>query len=137
MKKSIITFISIFSVAFSLSEAFGSWEYMTSETGNHCTDQARGHLRYLFGENLEFSNYSEACQSSDTTCKDWIKTNLCKGYFVVEKIKGASCSHAHYGFVPIYVRRIWAYGDCKALMPHDVYPRNDNTDPYIRRPKLN
>ena len=133
MKKGLLKIVLI-SLGLASTVAAASWNIVRSETGNHCTDQAIGHLRYLYGENITFSRYSETCQSGDQTCKNWFKTNLCKGYFVAENIRGASCSHAHYGFVPMYVRRIWAYGDCQAIMPRDVYPRNDNTDQFIRRP---
>ncbi|MGE0632086.1 MAG: hypothetical protein AB7O96_06740 [Pseudobdellovibrionaceae bacterium] len=125
---------SMLTVNAGVQSAQAGWKKVQSETGNHCTDQVRGHLRYLFGNEVNFEKpYSEHCNSGDPNCRYWFKTNLCDGYFVAVNIRGASCSHTHYGFVPIYVTRIWAYGDCKRLMPHDVYPRKDNTEPYIRR----
>lgn len=134
MKKGLLKIVLV-SLGFASTAAFASWQLIKSETGNHCADQVIGHLRYLYGQEVKItSKYSEICHGGDSSCMSWYKTNLCSGYFVGVTVRGASCTHAHYGFVPMYTRRIWANGDCQQIMPHDVYPRNDNTDQYIRRP---
>ena len=116
MKRALL--ISIF--FFSTTVLAGAFTKMSTETGNFCLDQAIAHLRYLFGDNVEIKdNFFD--QGSDVN-SFWIKTNLCDGQFVAAVYRNASCTSAHYGFVPLYIRRLWAHDQCKMLLPEDTYP---------------
>lgn len=90
-----------------------------SPTGNHCLDQLMTGLKNKFGKDIKFGSVflDPNCETSYI----WIRTNLCSGHFVGVLPSASSCTAAHYGRVPQYVRRIWAHGDCKRLMPRDVY----------------
>lgn len=132
--KKVVLMMSLLVIGFSTVNAQASWRVIRSETGNHCNDQARGYLRHLFGSNIKFeSTWADSCMTADSTCGNWIRTNLCTGYFVAVMAKTASCSGSHIGFVPMYVKRITAYGDCERLMPHSVYPTYHETERNIRR----
>lgn len=101
-----------------------SFAKVPSQTGNFCRDQALAHLRHLFGAGIRFGKTFTALAGDDVSM--WIKTDACDGYFVAHLNRNASCTSAHYGFAPTYIRRIWAYGDCAALLPRDTYPRKDS-----------
>lgn len=130
MNKLLLLSVLVF-LGLSVVEVQAGMRKIPSETGNHCVDQAFGHLRHLFGEDIKMK---KALTDGCSTCNnyDWIKTNICSGYFVSSYNGTASCSSAHYGFVPLYVKRIWAYGDCKKFLPRDSYLTKENTYPYIR-----
>lgn len=116
MKRALLILIYFLSV----SAFAGIFTKMPTETGNFCLDQAVAHLRYLFGEGIEIKeNFFD--QGGDVY-SFWIKTNLCDGQFVAAVYRNASCTSAHYGFVPLYIRRIWAHDQCKMLLPEDTYP---------------
>lgn len=104
-----------------------------SETGNHCVDQAFGHLRSLFGVQAKFRRVlTDSCSGCSSMI--WIRSDLCDGYFVANFNGNASCGVTHYGMVPLYVSRVWAHGGCAKLLPSDSFPSEETTEPYIRRP---
>lgn len=114
--------------------AEAGWMKIPSETDNYCVDQSFGHLRYLFGKEIQLKKvFTDGCSSCNNY--DWIKSNICSGYFVASFHGASSCKTTHYGRhawdMPIYITRIWAYGDCKKLMPRDTYLTKENTFPYI------
>lgn len=102
---------------------------ISSETGNHCVDQAFGHLRFLFGPEISLRRiHTDSCPGCSSQI--WIRSNLCDGFFVAAFNGTSSCGVAHYGRVPQYVSRVWAHGDCARLLPADSYPTFETTVPF-------
>ncbi|MGE3757895.1 MAG: hypothetical protein AB7H97_09065 [Pseudobdellovibrionaceae bacterium] len=115
--KSMVLFLFLnLGVALSI-EAKGP---IPSESGNHCLDQAVQAIKQKFGKQTRIlMTHNDSGLESQYL---WIRTNLCEGYFVGVYDRNASCTSAHYGFVPSYIKRIWAYGKCRKLLPKDLYP---------------
>ena len=100
-----------------------------SETGDYCTDQALGHMRYLFGDEVQIKKvFSE---SAGEKVAYWFETNVCEGHMVATYFKGSTCGGAHYGSIPLYMQRLYAHGDCQQVMSADSYPALETTFPFI------
>lgn len=105
------------------------FEKMATETGDFCTDQALGHMRYLFGDEVEVKKVFT--DGAGASINYWFETNICEGHMVATFIRGSSCSGAHYGSIPLYMQRLYADGNCQQIMSADSYPDFETTFPFI------
>jgi hypothetical protein len=87
-----------------------------SETGNHCVDEAKNVLQQSFGPDARITEARiMPSQGLDTL---WVKSNLCKGYFVFPAL-----GNDDYCSAPAYISAprsafgmMWGYGDCATLV---------------------
>lgn len=90
-----------------------------SASGDYCQDQALEVLKGLYGEDIKVQTVY--VDGAGEGVHYWMKTNLCDGYIVASFVRNASCKVAHYGFVPNYMKRVWAEGQCLEVLPSDLY----------------
>ena len=99
-----------------------SADVVPSETGDYCRDQALDGLRMLYGDAVEIKEVTFV-DGAHETVNYWMKTNVCEGYIVASFVRNASCKAPHYGFVPQYIKRLWAHGGtCVQVLPADISP---------------
>ncbi len=125
--------LSIALVLSSVHTQASMWDKIPTETGNYCKDQARGFIRYLFGDDIKFYSTATSQCSGPAGCdiNMWMEVDFCDGYLVATYAPYIMCSHPHYGSMPLYIKRLWAYGECKNFLPRDKYPTKETTFPYI------
>ncbi len=105
-----------------------SWGRTRSRTGNFCKDQYENFLYNTYGQDLVIGKVVKSKTGGNGSVTSfWIKTNLCTNYIVAETMAKPTCSIAHYGRVPIYIRRVWFRGDCRELSRRDLYPNHEST----------
>ena len=112
-----VLFLGLALSLFSAS-SMGAMDYIPSRSGDHCVDQATTRLEEHFGA-IQITRVIS--RSYNEHSELWIKNNLCEGYFVAVFAKGSGCKDNHYGMVPYYLRRIWAYGDCSGRLDKDLH----------------
>lgn len=105
------------------------FEKMATETGDFCTDQALGHMRFLFGDDVEIKKVFS--DGSGANISYWFETNVCEGHMVASYIRGASCVGVHYGSIPLYMQRLSADGSCQQILSADSFPALETTFPFI------
>jgi hypothetical protein len=87
-----------------------------SETGNYCVDKAKDVLQQSFGPDVRITQAQILpSQGLDTL---WVKSNLCKGYFVFPALgNDDSCTMPAYISAPrSSFGMMWGYGDCATLV---------------------
>lgn len=93
-----------------------------SDSGNFCVDQVHRYIIYRFGTNVKILKTFGTSSGDGGEASVWVHTNICSGYFVGGHNKNASCSISHYGKIPIYINRVWGYGDCARLLYQNEEP---------------
>lgn len=106
----------------SVSASAGIFDRVPSPTGNYCKDEVVEFFEARF-PGAQMKKLFTA--GSGRTWEFWMETNLCQGYFVYDfsGFDKGECSNVQYGSRSRFMQRVWAYGECRDLMPRDEYPR--------------
>lgn len=102
----------------------GFFSTVPSASGDYCRDEALVALHDLYGEEAKIEVVAFV-DGAHETVNYWMKTNICEGYIVASFVRSAACKSAHYGSVPNYMKRLWAFGgNCVQVLPSDEFPQS-------------
>ena len=124
MKVCLTLMSLVAALVFSVNAQAGFFDRVESKTGDYCKDQLYSYLDYKFGDELVIEKMQTASGGSKGSKHKqyWISSNLCEDYIVVFTIAKPGCKVAHYGSVPKLIRRVSGFGDCRSVIPRDLFP---------------
>lgn len=123
MKKTVFSILAALSLVsvIGASQAQASWERIPSKSGSFCKDDINDFFEARFpGEKITSMDKF----GSGRGWAIWARTTVCSGYLVFDfnGIEGYECTMPQYGSRTVWLRRVWGYGGCSSVMPHDEYP---------------
>ena len=125
MKKLLVqlSILGMFVAVDTYSFGKGSVERIPSKSGNYCKDE----IVDWFSKNLPENTKVQKIAKIGPT-ENWYyyaHTDACYGtfYFDFGSMNTSNCTSAQYGSSLKYLLRVWADGNCDALVK-DEYPRN-------------